>query len=166
MKVSKRQSAIFCLTAVIAAALVFSFFSLYCATESDFCSEGNPYNAGTQFCYDGRAYNFCEGKEYDPETHGCEYGLLKRRCGTRLYDEAVQFCHADGNPYYKCSDPNFDYDYYDPQVGCAAPSARCGGFVYNVETQFCYNDRAYAKCGGQVYNPDLQECMYDQVWDK
>jgi hypothetical protein len=164
MRISRNLPICFCLTAAVAAAFVLSIFSLRCSPESDFCGEGNPVNLGTQFCYDGRAYDLCEGEKYDPATHGCEYGLLKKRCGARLYDEAVQFCHTDGGVYDRClNDPDFDYGNYNPATGC---SARCGNFPIDAETQFCHNGRAYAKCGGLEYDPESQECFYGEVRDK
>jgi uncharacterized protein (TIGR02145 family) len=41
------------------------------------CSDRNPFNSSNQFCFGGRAYDKCGGREYNPSTQGCVGGTVR-----------------------------------------------------------------------------------------
>jgi uncharacterized protein (TIGR02145 family) len=44
--------------------------------------------------------------------------------------------------------------------------AKCGGKIYNPESQFCLNNVAIDKCGGAEYEPAKQFCVADNIYPK
>jgi uncharacterized protein (TIGR02145 family)/uncharacterized repeat protein (TIGR02543 family) len=57
-----------------------------CADVPEHCSDHNPCNPSTQFCYEGKAVDKCGGKDYDPSKQGC--------CGGKGYDLSTQGCYS------------------------------------------------------------------------
>jgi len=53
-----------------------------CVQLPDYCSDYNPYNPSSQFCFAGKAVNKCGGKIYDPSSHCCDAsGTVSEKCG-------------------------------------------------------------------------------------
>jgi len=99
------------------------------------------FNPERKFCYDGAAYDKCDGMEYNPTTHICIDAVAKRAlCNNIQYNPTIQRC--EGNEI----------------------QLKCGEDWYSPATQACYNkSKVVAKCGinPQAYNPDLMMCKPD-----
>ena len=141
------------------------FFS--CEKMPEYCGDGNPLNAATQFCFAGVTYDKCAGGVYDPATQACESGTLKDKCpgGDDYIDPATQFC-SGGRAYGKCAGAEFD-----PRNQICEHNllkTRCpGGEDYiNPATEFCFDSRAYGKCVGVEYSPANQICESNILKDR
>jgi uncharacterized protein (TIGR02145 family) len=58
----------FCLLALLLCA---------CVKMPEHCSDYNPVNSSNQFCFGGRAYDKCGGREYNPNTQRCVGGTVR-----------------------------------------------------------------------------------------
>ena len=97
------------------------------------------FNPQKKFCYDGAAYDKCDGMEFNPATHICSGDIAYRAlCNNIQYNPTIQGCEND------------------------VIKAKCGMDVYyNPATHSCYKEsRIIVKCGTnpQAYDPDLYEC--------
>ncbi|MCL2182623.1 MAG: hypothetical protein FWB85_04040 [Chitinispirillia bacterium] len=55
-----------------------------CTDVPDYCSRGNRYDPGKQFCFADKAYPLCSNGEYNPLTEGCN--PIDNTVGTRCLD--------------------------------------------------------------------------------
>jgi len=98
------------------------------------------FNPERKFCYDGAAYDKCDGMEYNPTTHICMGEIAQRAlCDNVQYNPVIQRCGKDNAIEMKCTEDTW----------------------YNPATHACYNkSKIIAKCGmnPQVYDPDFYEC--------
>ena len=97
------------------------------------------FNPEKKFCYDGTAYDKCDGMDYNPATHICSGDIAYRAlCNGAQYNPLTQRC-GTGN----------------------VVEARCGGIWYdalNPNLQ-CLNNIIYTKCGAKGYdasNPNFR----------
>jgi len=61
-----RNDVVGVLICLMAAATLFT-----CTDVPDYCSRGNRYDPGKQFCFADKAYPLCSNGEYNPLTEGC-----------------------------------------------------------------------------------------------
>jgi len=108
-----------------------NYFSIRCI--ADVSCGTVKYNPATEFCYDGKLYAYCNGKEYDPTSGFCSDNQLYLSCGTETYSTLSKFCY-DGKLY-----------------------TYCNGKEYNPTAEFCSGTTVYLLCDGNVYDP-LEGC--------
>lgn len=98
---------------------------------------GGKKLADGMFCVAGKAYEKCNGREYDLMREFCRENVVVAFCDT--IDEN-KFC-VDG----------FVYD-------------KCGGKKYDVTKEKCVNDVLYSACGSSYYIPGGNaRCLNDKV---
>jgi len=64
--------------------LIIAAAFLTCTDVPDYCSRGNRYDPGKQFCFADKAYPLCSNGEYNPLTEGCN--PVDNTVGTRCLD--------------------------------------------------------------------------------
>jgi uncharacterized protein (TIGR02145 family)/uncharacterized repeat protein (TIGR02543 family) len=156
MLIYKNQPKWLCLTATLTTLIFW-----HCTQMSDYCSEGNKYNPGTQFCgTDGLAYPLCNGFDYDPSTHGCLEGAILPRCGQNLFHPNDEFCDAN-RIYKKCNGATFNPETFSDCNG-EPINPVCNNEKFHPDVDFCFNNELYPKCGGvNGYDPGTEFCYDD-----
>jgi len=77
--------------------LICLFALIFCACEQvpEHCSDHNPYDPRSEFCFENKAYKKCAGGEYNPGQEFCsEDDKVIKRCGGEDYNPATHVCES------------------------------------------------------------------------
>lgn len=121
---------------------------------------GGKKLADGMFCVAGKAYEKCNGREFDVITEFCSYGTIySRDCGDKLLDD-TQFC-VEGVAYNKCGGEG--YDVTEEKCINNVVNRMCGTSYYPRDKQFCVEEIVYDKCGGEEYDVTQDVCVDGKV---
>jgi len=108
----------------------------------------------------------CEAALYNPETHGCNGGLVFAKCGGTIYDPKTQGC-KDNELFELSKCGEILYNPITQECHEGSVLAKCGAVLYDMSIYSCKDNVLLARCGAtEFYDPKTQECRFGSVFVK
>jgi len=133
------------------------------------------YNIKTEFCDGKAVYPLCGGKPYDNPSNKFCWPNYSAAGGQAIDKCRVQTGVSDfGQPIYSYFTYDYDMQYCSsdgikdrnlPPI-CPTGMTCCFGTPYDAGSYFCDNEKLYPKCGGGIYNPNTEGCFGGEKYRK